>query len=717
MSRNKNPNFKVRPLCAALLVALASPLPSVHAQDAGATNESEQTLPPVSVHGEADDYAAGISSIGGALPTPIRDVPQSVTVINRAVMQAQNVTTLTEALRNTPGITLSAGEGGNIGDNVNIRGFSARTDLFLDGVRDRGQYTRETFFLEAVEVLRGPSSMLFGRGSTGGVINQVSKQASLREHTEIGLSAGTDAYYRATLDVNRKLSDSSAYRVAVLGHGNESTRDVIESERSGFAGSLRFGIDTPTEVAVSAIIQRRDDIPDFGVPVGFLDGTEQTIENPGRPIETDSSSFYGFTDDRFKQDVDVFRLNIEHKFSESLSLNNQTQLNKVAVHAMPTRVNLLSATEFARDRRERDIDDESLFNQTDLVIRIGDGAVRHTLTVGAEIGSDYYKNQTYNWLPEPNQSIENPVYGPMPSSVARTATTLTDSDGDTKAFYINEQLDLGEHWKIVAGIRKEEFELSSTVTGNPTLASNGIFSRDDDMTSHRAGLIYQPTETQSYYISHGTSFNPSTEAVTLSLANMLVKPEENQSTEIGAKWDLLEGGLSVTAAMFDIEKTNARNTDPLTGLVELDGEIAVSGFEFGISGHLNPAWQIFAAYTNLDGEIVRLDDGDGLPLDGNVLQNTPDDTASLWTIYELGSWEIGGGAVYSSERMLNNNNTAVTDGYTRFDATAAWSYAERYQLRLNLLNVTDEEYFEVATGGRATPTTGNQAVVTWTADF
>ncbi len=716
MSKHNN-TFQMRPLCAALLVALAVPAPSVQAQEEQVKDESEQRLPTVLVHGEADDYASGVSSIGGAVPTPIRDVPQSVTVINRAVMESQGITTLTEALRNTPGITLSAGEGGNIGDNINIRGYSARTDLFLDGVRDRGQYSRETFFLEAVEVLRGPSSMLFGRGSTGGVINQVSKQASLREHTEVGLSAGSDAYYRATLDVNRKLSDSSAYRVAMLGHGNESTRDIIESERSGFAGSLRFGINTSTEVAVSAIIQRRDDIPDYGVPVGLLDGTEQTIDNPGRPIETDSSNFYGFTDDRFKQDVDVFGLRIEHEFSPGLSLSNQTQHNAVTLHAMPTRINLGTDTDFARDRRERDIDDESLYNQTDLVIRIGDGAVRHTLTVGAEIGRDYYNNQTYNWLPEPGQSIENPVYGPMPSSVVRTATTLTDSDGETTAFYLNEQLDLGEHWKIVAGIRKENFELSSKVSGSTTLTQNGLFAREDDMTSHRAGLIYQPSETQSYYVSYGTSFNPSTEAVTLSLANLLVKPEENQSTEIGAKWDLLEGGLSLTAAAFKVEKTNARNTDPVTLLVELDGETAVEGYEFGVSGYLTPAWRIFGGYTRLDGEIVRLDDSEGLPLDGNTLQNTPENTASVWTTYNFDSCEIGGGAVYSSERLLNNDNNAVTDGYTRYAATAAWQYAEKYQLRLNLQNLTDEEYFEVATGGRATPAVGMQTILTWTADF
>lgn len=731
MTKKNQLTFQRRPLCAALLVALAAPTLSAYAQDQEPQNNaagSEQRLPAIPVYGQGEsDYAAGISTVGGAVPTPIRDVPQSVTVINRAVMEAQAVTTLADALRNTPGITLSAGEGGVIGDNISIRGYSARTDLFLDGVRDRGQYARETFFLEAVEVLRGPSSMLFGRGSTGGVINQVSKQASLSDHTEVGLSAGTEAYYRATLDVNRKISDASAYRVAVLGHTNESTRDIIESERSGVAGSLRFGIDTSTEIGISAVMQRRDDIPDYGVPIA-PGGTE---EDPAEPFATDRENFYGFTDDEFEQKVDVLGFRIRHEFSPTMSLHNQTQYNAADIHAMPTRAENpipgpgVSLDEFVRNRLERDIDDESLYNQTDLVIRIGDGPVKHTLTTGIEIGRDYYENQAYDWAIEPTQDIENPVYGPMPSSVVRTRITLTDNDSDTFAVYLNDQIDLDEHWKIVLGIRNDEFDFSSAVTGNPNPLLNGNFEKDDSMTSHRAGLIYQPDETQSYYISYGTSFNPSAETITLTAANLNVDPEENRSIEVGGKWDLLEWALSLTAALFNVEKTNARSIDPVTLLAQLDGETAVDGFEIGASGRLSPAWQIFASYTHLDGEIVELTETQtiaGVPVafsrDGNTLANTPEHTASLWTVYDLGeAWEIGGGAVYSSERMLSNANTAVADGYTRYDATAAWEYSERYQLRLNVQNLTDEEYFEVASAGRATPATGTLAILNWNASF
>lgn len=306
-------HFKRNPLTAAILMILASPA----AEAADTELAGEVTLGEIEVRGDRtqDDYASGVTSVGGKIPTPVRDVPQSVTVIDRALMDSQSVTTLKDALRNVPGITLSSGEGGNIGDNINIRGYNARTDLFLDGFRDRGNYTRETFFLDAIEVLKGPLSMLFGRGSTGGVINQASKQASLREHSEVGLGIGTDAYYRVTADVNRKLSDTSAWRISALGHTEQSTRDVVEVKRYGVAPTARFGIGTPTEITVSALHQRSDEVPDFGLPFT----PNGTRDNPSQPVAVRSGNFYGFTDDFFDQKVDSLNLRVDHKFSPALS--------------------------------------------------------------------------------------------------------------------------------------------------------------------------------------------------------------------------------------------------------------------------------------------------------------------------------------------------------------------------------------------------------------
>jgi catecholate siderophore receptor len=205
-----------------------------------------------------------IAASGAKFETPLRDIPQSVTVIDRKMLDSQAAASLKDSLRNVPGITLGAGEGGVIGDNINLRGFSARSDIFIDGLRDRGQYSRDVFSLQAIEVLKGPSSMLFGRGSTGGVINQISKKPELRDRGEVGVTVGSDDYYRATAEVNRKLSETSAARVAVF--GQDLTRDVVRNQDAGIAPSLRWGIGTPTEVTLSALIQRNRDLPDYGFP-------------------------------------------------------------------------------------------------------------------------------------------------------------------------------------------------------------------------------------------------------------------------------------------------------------------------------------------------------------------------------------------------------------------------------------------------------------------
>jgi catecholate siderophore receptor len=360
-----------------------------------------------------------------------------------------------------------------------------------------------------------------------------------------------------------------------------------------------------------------------------------------------------------------------------------------------------------------------LYNQTDLIIRFNTGEVAHTVTAGYEIGREYYEAQVYDWLNETTQDLENPVYGPLGPTGIRAATTFTDNESESHAFYVNDQISFGEQWKLVLGIRKDDFDFSTKVTGSLDPLGNVDLDTSDEMTSHRAGVIYQPDDRQSYYISYGTSFNPSAETLTLSEANRETDPEETQSKEIGAKWDLLNGGLSLTAAIFDVEKKNARSIDPLTLFAQLDGETAVDGYEVGISGRLGSGWQVFAGYTHLDGEIIRLtESSNDIPVvrDGNILANTPEDSASFWATYESGAWEFGGGAVYSSERMVNNANTSIVDGYTRYDATAAYEMGN-HELRLNLQNLSDEEYFEVASGSRATPATGMIAILTLTSEF
>ncbi|PWF46112.1 TonB-dependent receptor [Massilia glaciei] len=717
---------RLNPTATALLAAFAIPaaLPQFTSAQAVAT-----TLPEVKVEAEANnDFAPAQSTVGAKAPLALRDIAGSVTVINRAVLESQAATSMVEALRNVPGITISTGEGGNIGDNINLRGFSARTDMFIDGFRDRGQYSRDTFFLEAVEVLKGPSSMLFGRGSTGGVINQVSKKPGLKASSEASASIGTDDYYRATIDLNRPLSDTSALRVSAMASDIGSTRDVATARHIGVAPSLRLGIGTPTEISLSALIQRNRDLPDYGFP---LLGT-----GPGKvakPINAPGERFYGFTDDKNNQDVDVLTASVRHKLSPNVTLSNRTQFSQTETAASPTPLSAvtmvapnsgtpsrdtpLGQLQAPYSTRDRVASDQTLFNQTDLIIKAVTGGVKHTITAGAEIGRDKFHNDVYTWAGLGNVNLGAPNYGPKPATATRTPGAVTDTSADTLAVYVNDQLELNKQWKLVGGLRWDRFSADYSTKTSPA-ASPVLRSRTDKMLSTRLGAIWQPSDTQSYYVSYGTSFNPSAEAMSLTAATEGLSPEKNRSLEAGAKLDLLDGNLTFNTAVFRVEKTDARTLDRATGLTTLDGNIRVQGMELGVVGRITPAWQVLAGYTWLDGKVVSSFDRTGsgtaaspyLYAQGKTLANTPEHSASLWSTYSvMGNWEAGGGVVYSSDRFVNNFESAQIDGYTRFDATVAYKQ-KNYDLRLHLQNVGDQRYFETASAGRATPAKGRTII-------
>ncbi|WP_085316252.1 TonB-dependent receptor [Derxia lacustris] len=719
--------YTSHPLAAAIAVAVSLPaaLPAA-AQTAPA---AQPVLPEVRVGATRDsDYATGISSVGGKLPEALRDIPQTVNVVNRAVLEAQGATSLTDALLNVPGITIGAGEGGQIGNNINLRGFSARTDIYLDGMRDRGQYSRDTFFLEAVEVLKGPASMLFGRGSTGGVINQSSKRATLRPVDEVTATVGTDSYYRVTADVGSKLSDTAALRLNAFGQDIKSTRDVVQNKDYGAAPSLRLGIGTPTEITVSGLFQHNSDVPDYGFP---LVGTG--VGTVAHPVKAPANRFYGYADDYFKQDVQVVGLTVEHKLTPTTRLRNQTQFSNYRIDASPTPLGTVSVAPGApagttvnwytplqylqaqRQDRNRTVDDRSLFNQTEVITEFATGAIGHKLTAGAEVGTDSYRFKRTGWTPtNVNVNLGDPATVDRAGSTFLSSTTNTDAS--TVAFFANDEVALTKQWKLVAGLRYDRYHSEQTGYDYVAKAPANLPGRTDAKLSPRLGVLYQPDEVASYYASFGTSFNPSAETVTVTAANVNVAPEKNRSFETGGKWDLDGGALSLAASVFRIEKTDARTTDPVTGLVDLTGKVRVQGFEVSAAGKLTDTVQLLAGYTLLDSEIlsskvIGTGNNAGLSEKGHAYPNTPRHNATLWATWKpLGEVELGAGSTLSSKRTLNNFETAEIAGYARFDATAAW-IQRKYTLRLNLRNLTDAYYFEGASGGRATPTRGRTALL------
>ncbi|HEY2396051.1 MAG TPA: TonB-dependent siderophore receptor [Rudaea sp.] len=715
---------RLRRLQAALLLAVstpagaAEPLAIPGAQDVPAQPDAGgQTLDAVQVTGSAanNDYNSSSSTIGAKMPTALRDIPQSVTVIDRAVLEAQGATSLADALRNVPGITIGGAEGGQIGNNINLRGFSARTDVYLDGVRDRGQYYRDTFDLDSIEVLKGPASMLFGRGSTGGVINQVSKIPLTHDIDEFTATLGSDDRYRAVADFNQPFSDTSAGRLSLFVQDNHSTRDVMYNKDGGVAPSLRFGIGTPTEIMLSALLQRNHDMPDYGLP-----------PVNGKPADVDHATFYGLTDDRTIQDVAMFSGRIQHAFSDNVTLKNQLQYNWYRTDALETAPNnLVTVDGVPLDRttgnctdapldgilvqlasHDRVINDTSLDNQTDLVAKFHTGSWENTLLSGLELARDSYKNQAYTRSGLPLLPLVAPAYLPMAANIVSSPANLADGSADTAAVYANDTLKLNDQWQAIAGLRRDRYAatLDNTISA-PANADQTVY-----FTSKRGGIIHQPGDEQSYYVSYGTSFNPSLETLTVTNNTQNLPPESNRSFEFGAKWDLLDDRIDLTAALFEVEKTNARTQVSATEYA-LSGDVRVRGGEVGLAGHITDAWQVFAGYTRLNARIVKALDG----TQGNVPANAPQNSASLWNSYRIAEqWEIGGGATYLSQRYAANTNVVSVGGYTRWDAMLAW-HLPKIDLRLNLLNLADKQYFDAlipSDGGRSIPGIGRTLLAT-----
>jgi catecholate siderophore receptor len=735
-------------IASALLAVFATP--GVWAQQAptassGEAAGSDAMLPAVKVQSDRarESFAAPTTSIS-KLPADLKDVPQSVTVINKALLQTQGATSLADALRNVPGITLGGAEGGQIGNNINLNGFSARTDIYLDGFRDRGQYYRDTFALDAVEVLMGPSSMLFGRGSTGGVINQVTKKPSLTPSTEVTGSVTTNGMVRATADKNTPISDTEAFRISVMAQdGKPTTRDEMKNRDFGIAPSVKVGIGTPTQITLSALLQHNHDMPDYGVsPLN------------GRPVGVDRDAFYGYTSDRLVQDVAAFGVNLDQKLTPTAKLRNQLQYNDVRVNAVETASQTLgtvgtngftaltpAATStlpltslYTRlQSHDRVIHDKSIYNQTELSDTREGFGMKHSLLAGVELGHDSYYNQAYYRNGSCNGVALNPAtgtsgyvgcepligpsYTSSPGNVVSRAGNQANSTANTVAAYVTDTAELSSQFKLVGGVRHDRYQatVGNSINSTNTTGSTAFARQDQtvNFTAVRAGGIWQPTEAQSYYLSYSTSFNPSLEQLTVTTGtSQPLPPEDNKSYELGGKWDLLGGNVSLNGAVFQTTKDNARSQNS-DGTYSAVGTIRVRGARLGASGELTHDWKVFAGYSYLNAEIV---DAIAAGTQGKQPANTPRNSATLWTTYGFAPhWEVGGGAVFQSSRYAANTDLVQVGSYTRFDGTLAYRQKD-YDIRLNFFNLANKYYYDAlipSDGGRAVPGTGRSAMLTF----
>jgi catecholate siderophore receptor len=706
------------------LVTSLTGIGAAHAQD-GASSSGGRELQTVVVSGQRSSL--------DVLPANILDTPQTIDVVNSELIRQQGAATLADALKNVPGITLNAGEGGTHGDLVNLRGFSAGDDYFMDGLRDTGVYDRDTFDYEAVEIYKGPASTLFGRGSTGGVINQVLKSAKLTPVDDFALTGGTNSEVRMTADLDQPIADHAAARLNLMGPRNHTDgRPFALTQRWGAAPALGFGIDTATTVTLKYLHQQEDNMPDYGLPFIF-----------DRPVPVPRDTFYGLPDDdRFKTRVDVITGRVQHLFNNNWSvsdtarygnywfLSRQTAAIDGSANCFPTATTSgyfpgaplcaslaasaqvpvaannpyfpaigtpLDAIEVLRDRPSSSGTIRTAMNDLGITGRFSSGPLDHTLVFGLEYDDESadltrYVNQDTVIAPVPVLAPD--AFEPFPGTQT-TVSQLPNTQTHTVGVYADDMITLGAHWRLTGAIRYDSFHAHY----DQPLGKASHFDHTDDIWSPRAALVYKPNERLSTYFSYGTSFDPSAENLALSASNQALPPEKDRTFEVGMKADILQKALTVTAALFDTEMTNARISDPLQPTLQtLAGTERVQGLEIGVQGYLTERWEVLAGYTYLDSWAIGLA-GPGIR---GPIPNTAHNQGNLWTTYEFDhGLTLGTGFNYIGQRLAGTDtqfipgviSVASVPGYVTWDALASYRLTHSLSLQLNGYNLTDRYYF------------------------
>jgi catecholate siderophore receptor len=699
------------------------------AQEGGS---SGLTLPTIDVTG---DQGAGYQVSQPSMtrfPLPLIDTPQSVNVVPQQVIQDQNAGNVKDVLRNVAGISFRAGEGGNQGDTPYIRGFSAQSDMFRDGVRDPGWYTRDDFSVEQVEVYKGPSSFLFGRGSTGGVVNLVTKTPFDRTSKEVTLSGNTGPGARATVDSNAKINDNVSARIVTMGQLYDiPDRDHVTQNRFGVAPSLKMQVDDKTKVTLSYIYQHDQNVPDYGVP--FSNPSDGL---PRSPVPVPRNTFYGILSgpnpDTERVDASVATAKVEHEFNDHLKVTNTTRYDDVFRYQLnvfpePNTTVPPAGTPnpmWTPNRNSTAIHNTLLANQTDFLARFNTGGWDHTMTAGFDVQREVRDLLRQAWSGQVATSFFDPdPYRSGGFPLPPTASQLTKGTSQAFGAYVADQVKLNRYFELLGGVRYDYFRFEQVAPlADPSVQD---LTSVNNVVSWRVGAVFHPIPDTSLYAMRGTSFNPSADNLTVTvttpataLSQFALPPEKNVTTEFGAKADVLGGRLSLTAAVFQTDKTNMRVPDATTSTVTvLDGVARARGLELSAAGKLTDLWQIIATYSYVHARIISSSIAIQV---GAEPMNTPTNAFSLWSTYDLTPmFQVGGGAFYVGQVYgdLPTSATSILQSglvpaYWRFDAMMAYKLDSKTTLQLNVYNLTNAYYYESAYTNWAVPGAGRSVALT-----
>lgn len=749
---------KHNPARIAALVAATLSLGANAANAANETGEADQ-LPEVSVTAAPDVPFKANESANQKFTKPLVDTPQTVQVIKKELLREQGVLSLTDALRNSPGITMQMGENGNTsaGDTFSMRGFSAQNAIFLDGIRDLGAVSRDVFNLEQIEVVKGPAGADVGRAAAAGYVNLISKLPTLDNQNYATLSYGTADKKRGTLDMNRKVGDNAAVRLNLLGFdGNVDKRDEVDNQNFSVAPSIAFGLETDSRAYIYSQHVRQDNTPDGGIPTigmrGFYSATTSASTNTPAPFnvtapeaaafnsgrKVDRENYYGSDSDREKVNADMITVKLEHDLSDKTTIRNISRYGKSKLDRMVTGVNILHSLTPAdpntwavtRTRQRIDREDEILINQTSVNTKFDLAGFKNSFVGGLELSYERQKNKGFNSLAIADIPLAN-LYNPNSNDALPTPSASgIDGDGKTNtiAVYAFDTMDLNDQWQVNGGLRYERYKAE-------TDAGTVHLNDADNLLSGKVGVLFKPAPNGSIYGSYATSFTPPGIQTASGSANFALSstannqnnpaldPQKTKSFELGTKWDLLNKQLNVSAAIFSIENSNQTSFDDL-GNPNQTGKTRVNGIELLAIGQLTRAWQLSAGVTALNAKALDQQSNATPPVVTDGVRWTPELSATVWSQYNVADWTFGAGARYigDQKRLVTKQDSSTQNmpdipSYVVADAMVAYKFSKQLNLRLNVFNIFDKEYIETMNNGGGRVRMGVPRSALLTAEF
>ena len=683
------------------------------------TSTSESTLSTVTVKEAAEvqgkDTLLLKKTTVGKGKQDIRDIPQSVTVFTEKLMTDRNQDDFREVLRTTAGVTFLAGETGE--EDVRLRGFSLGQagDIYVDGMKDAPLIERDTFNNDRVEVLKGSASMLFGKGSTGGVVNQVNKSPLLIDQHEAAYTFGTGNTHRATGDFNFVTGENAALRVNAM--VQEADNYGARQDKRGMAPTFAWGIGTRDEFSIGLYYLESKGRPNYNHPWRLSADGKINTPLPAR-------NFYGLESDYNNTSSQYATLGHLHRFDDGGELSTRLRYGTYERDMLASTIGFQNSaitlgqindsTVLTRGSKGRIGESDVLQVQSDYSNTFNWGGKKHAVLTGVNYYDDDAKrNQNYaNTTARPTTTVGTPDNG-VGVADSRAPVQWNTFSARNLGVYFQDTVSLSDTLKLVGGLRYDNFKATYR-------NQNGSVSgdRSDSLFSPRVGLIFQPDELSSYYMSYGTSYNTSGDTYQFgNLGNNTARfantpAEKSRNIEIGGKFELFERRALLGVAMFYSEKYNERNTDPDTAAAQelLSGKRHATGMEFNLAGRISPKWEVFFNHTwipdaRIDRSNVALNPaGTGAQVQGDRPGLTPKHSGSVWSSYAVtSSIRVGAGLTYRGKQNPEGQRAYYASGFSTIDAMAEYAFDDKTSLKLNVSNLTDRVYADALYRGFYTP--------------